>query len=180
MTLHFTTYRHRRAISHRYRTLLEMSAFVDLAIVLVCSFAVWNVIHKSYAFEMNLPEQDPFPQVIGCFSASIMLSVIVEQDRVVAWQGLFDGATPLQYANLKNATEWNTILKTHKDKVNAFNPNKNSAFIVVYPSKTASYKNLMDVLDEINVVGIKRYTIGNMQDAAYAKRNVTTNARQNI
>lgn len=171
MTLSLHRY-HARKHAPKRMPLLEMSAFVDLAIVLTCCFAFWHFLEKPVAIEMQTP--DPNDQFRGChISLSTVLDLIIEQDKVILydantmfaifsplWNSQYPQQALFQSLSIKEDTETlRRVLQTHKSLAEKrYGSPDAMPFIFINPTETATFKNVIDVVDELNRTKIFRYT----------------------
>jgi biopolymer transport protein ExbD len=136
---------------------------VDLAFLLISFFMLTTTMNKPKAMELNMPKkteiEDDKQDVGDCQVFHILLDTL---DRVWYYEGL-------QVAGLKKTTFAGDggirkqILKKLK-AVPAECPltqkgNKRDAVVLIKMLKGARYKNMVDILDEMDITGTKMYAI---------------------
>lgn len=136
-------------------TRVDLTPMVDLGFLLVTFFMLTTTFSKPQTMEINMPVK-PKDEVIeeeqNKVKASKALTVIIGQDNRIFWyQGLPDPKDPPVETNFSA----DGIRKVLLEK----NSQVRDLVILIKPTDEANYKNVVDILDEMNITNIKRYAI---------------------
>jgi hypothetical protein len=167
--------RQRRYSLSRSSNLLDMSAFVDLAIILLCSIAFLQLLHRERAFEIITPESIN-PNQFMCTEGRLiyddsisLLSFVLTDTRVLYYEGMLNYDGILYYRGMSDYSTLSfpisepyhipNIVTPILKEIKATSGNSRQLIVVLYPTSQTSFKNLMDVIDELNQVSNLRYSI---------------------
>jgi biopolymer transport protein ExbD len=136
-------------------TRIDLTPMVDLGFLLVTFFMLTTTFSKPQTMEINMPVK-PKEEVIeeeqNKVKASKALTVIIGQDNRIFWyQGLPDTKSPPDETNFSA----DGIRKVLLEK----NSQIRDMVVLIKPTDDASYKNVVDILDEMNISNVKRYAI---------------------
>ncbi|HQW12178.1 MAG TPA: biopolymer transporter ExbD [Saprospiraceae bacterium] len=143
--------------SKKMSTRVDLTPMVDLAFLLITFFMLTTTMNKPQVMEINMPvkpkAEDPKPPEV---EASRVLTVILGKDNTV-WY--YEG---LEAPEIKNAN-YQDIRKVILDKKAAVEANpafgKDKTVVIIKPTDDAIYKNIVDMLDEMAIDGIKIYAM---------------------
>jgi biopolymer transport protein ExbD len=140
-------------------TRIDLTPMVDLGFLLVTFFMLTTTFSKPQTMEINMPvkpkepidikSEDPENKV----KASKAITILIGADNSLFWyHGLAN--EPLEGPKRTNFSA---------DGVRKMLIEKNSQIqdmvVLIKPTDEASYKNVVDILDEMNISNIKRYAI---------------------
>jgi len=149
-----------KALKGKNRTLravpaVDLTAMVDLAFLLITFFMLTTSLSKSQAMDIAKPIADipdqPYP-------ASRTVTILLGKDNSIVWyKGEMEKTTP-QRVNFKRLTN---VLAQNKKEIAHLHQNDPGKFMIVIikPTQGSSYKNFVDVLDEMSVNDVKSYLI---------------------
>ncbi|WEK17588.1 MAG: biopolymer transporter ExbD [Candidatus Pedobacter colombiensis] len=131
---------------------VDLTAMVDLAFLLITFFMLTTSLSKPVAMDVVKPDE-PVDDIQEPVPASRSMTILLGKDNKVAWymgeagksQPVIESIEDVRQSILKN--------KMKVDAVNVNNPKK-SLFVIIKPTAGAHYKNFVDILDELKVVGI--------------------------
>jgi len=126
---------------------IDMTPFVDIAFLLLIFFMCTTVFRTPQALEINLPPEDIKIEVPE--SKTLTLRVLGE-DRVM-WRHASDPFAKTSITNLVN------VLKPYKG-------NK-ELVVVIKIDKEAKFHNMVDIIDELDLANLTRFSLGTMTDA---------------
>jgi biopolymer transport protein ExbD len=135
-------------------TRVDLTPMVDLGFLLVTFFMLTTTFSKPQTMEINMPVKDPTEKGKGQDTkASQTMTIILGDNNKVFWfKGLPDTAnyqtTDYSAKGLRSLLV--DMNKTTKDLV-----------CIIKPTDKSTYKNMVDVLDEMSIIGIKRYALVN-------------------
>lgn len=137
-------------------TRVDLTPMVDLAFLLVTFFMLTTTFSKPQTMEINLPVKDKeqtTEENENAVKASKTLTVILGADNKVYWyHGLPN--EPLEGPELTNFSA-DGIRKVLVERNNSIK----EMVVLIKPSDDAVYKNVVDILDEMNISDIKRFAL---------------------
>jgi biopolymer transport protein ExbD len=137
-------------------TRIDLTPMVDLGFLLVTFFMLTTTFSKPQTMEINLPVKEPTeinPEDEPGVKASKSLTIIMAEDNKLFWyMGLTE--TPLEGPIGTNYTA-DGIRKVLLEK----NATIEDLIVLIKPANSAIYKNVVDILDEMNISNIKRYAL---------------------
>ena len=143
---------------------VDLTAMVDLAFLLITFFMLTTTLSKPQSMSLGLPDKDPDEKSadIKVDENRTMTVRLGDDNKMIFYMGLL--ATPI--AGPKEITFGKDGLRKEilerKQSVLAYTGNKDKGMIVIIkPSKKSSYKNVIDILDEMAISDVPTYTIVN-------------------
>jgi len=158
--------RHQRSKSKKLSTRIDLTPMVDLGFLLITFFIFTTTLSEHKAMGIVLPSDQPVkePPLAG---KSQVLNLILKDDKnIICYNG--DEVTSLFPATY-NAESLRAILIKKKQAVAAAFGNGNETIILIKPTANCTYKNLVAVLDEMQINSIKKYMLlqPNKEEAAF-------------
>ncbi|MXV15698.1 ExbD/TolR family protein [Hufsiella ginkgonis] len=144
---------------------VDLTAMVDLAFLLITFFMLTTTLAKQNAMAVTMPADDTEPDrpVPEKRTLNIFMG---NNDRVAWYVGSPENHTPLQHTRYSG----NGLRKIMLSQGAAIRQSTGKDMIVlIKPGEKSKVKNLVDVLDEINITKISRYAI---VDAAPAEKKM--------
>jgi biopolymer transport protein ExbD len=130
---------------------IDMTPMVDVAMLLLTFFMLTTVFNKPQTMELNLP---PDENVKVEVAASTLLTVRIEPNMEIYWNMgseptalkkiAFKDLRPLLIERLRNIPKLITLVQINRD---------------------AKYNDMVDIIDELNLANITRFSIAPMTDA---------------
>ena len=151
--------------SKKANSKVDLTAMVDLAFLLITFFMLTTTLSKPQSMPLGLPnkEDDLTKDKPMKVDENRTLTVLLgDNDKMVYYMGLL--ATPI--AGPKDISYGKEgirkeLLKRKKSVVE-YTGNKDKGLIVIIkPSKKSNYRNLVDILDEMAIVGVPSNAIVN-------------------
>lgn len=149
--------------SKKMSTRVDLTPMVDLAFLLISFFMLTTTLNKPKAMELNMPKSDikeEDKQDVGeCQVMNILLDTL---DQVWYYEGLqvaglkkttFSGDAGIRKAILK------MMKKVPKECPPTKKGNPRDAIMLIKMIKGARYKNMVDILDEMDITQCKIYAI---------------------
>jgi len=137
--------------SKKSSTRIDMTPMVDLAFLLLTFFVMTTTLNKPQTMEITMPEKpkkdDPEPPKVN--ERDVLTIVLGENDKVYWYTGITDPKIELTDFS---ATGIRKVLKTKKNEIPKL-------VVLIKPSDKSKYKNMVDILDEMNISVIQRYAM---------------------
>ena len=144
---------------------VDLTAMVDLAFLLITFFMLTTSLSKPQSMNLAMPDKTPEdqPPVELTISEDRTLTILLgEKNKMVWYYGLakepIEGPTVVGYG--KNGIR-KELLSKIKSVVAKYGDPKKGLIVLVKASKKSTYRNLVDILDEMAIVDVPTYAIVN-------------------
>jgi biopolymer transport protein ExbD len=162
-------------------TRVDMTPMVDLGFLLITFFIFTSTMSTPTTMALNMPKDEKDPNKQNEAKASGALSIFLGKDNAVYYyEGeLAPDGSNFKASNFKDIRDViinkrKAVIASHVhdaqcEEIRARNngdPNscRDRDFVVVIkPDKDATYKNTVDMLDEMTINGVKRYALVDIQ-----------------
>jgi biopolymer transport protein ExbD len=131
-------------------TRVDLTPMVDLGFLLITFFIFTTTVSQPTAMKIFLPKDVQKPEDQNKVKASAVLTIMLSKDNIIYY---YEGDDPklMKTSNYKDIRDIILDKKMRTDTAD---------FVVVLkPSKDCSYKNVVDILDEMTIDGCKRYAL---------------------
>ena len=137
-------------------TRVDLTAMVDLAFLLITFFILTTTLNKPKAQELIMPDKDDTKQQLPVPESRTMTLLLGANDKLEWFVGAA-GATPPKVIGYGK----NELRKTLIDENNAIKASHGGQpmIVIVSPSAQSTYKNVVTVMDELNIVDIEQRAI---------------------
>lgn len=132
---------------------VDLTAMVDLAFLLITFFMLTTSLSRPIAMDIVKPDkpeidvQDPWP-------ASRTMTILLGKNNKIVWYiGETGKATPTieGFDQIRKS-----IIANNKTVLQAnYGDERKSLLIIVKPTSGSSYKNFVDIMDELHLAGLK-------------------------
>ncbi|WP_338646318.1 biopolymer transporter ExbD [Flavobacterium sp. KS-LB2] len=151
--------------SKKSNSKVDLTAMVDLAFLLITFFMLTTTLSKPQSMPLGLPDKNDDPtknKDIKVDENRTLTVLLGDNDKMVYYMGLLTspiaGPKDISYGKEGIRKE---LLKRKKSVVE-YTGNKDKGLIVIIkPSKKSNYRNLVDILDEMAIVGVPTNAIVN-------------------
>ncbi len=136
-------------------TRIDLTPMVDLGFLLVTFFMLTTTFSKPQTMEINLPVKDEKvdPKDQNAVPESKTITILLGVDNKIYWyHGL--ASNPLE-----GPTETNFSADGIRKVLLEKNATIRDMVVLIKPTNDAIYKNVVDILDEMNISNIKRYAL---------------------
>lgn len=137
-------------------TRVDLTPMVDLGFLLVTFFMLTTTFSKPQTMEINMPVKPKGDEKVTdapALKASKALTIIVGAENKLFW-----------YMGIPNKDDNVPALSNFsKDGIRKVILEKNATIkdmvVLIKPSDESNYKNVVDILDEMNITNVKRYAL---------------------
>ena len=151
--------------SKKSNSKVDLTAMVDLAFLLITFFMLTTTLSKPQSMPLGLPDKDEDPSKnkdIKVDENRTLTVLLGDNDKMVYYMGLL--ATPI--AGPKDISYGKEgirkeLLKRKKSVVEYTGSKDKGLIVIIKPSKKSNYRNLVDILDEMAIVGVPTNAIVN-------------------
>lgn len=131
-------------------TKIDMTPMVDLAFLLLTFFMLTTTFNKPVTMELILPEKPKDEKEKPEVNEKKVLSLVLGKDDKIYW---YIGITkPDVEVTDFSANGVRKILRQYQQTIDKL-------LVLIKPSDESRYKNVVDILDEMNISNVKRYAL---------------------
>ncbi len=143
----------------RKDTRVDMTPMVDLGFLLITFFVFTTTMSTPKAFGFNVPDDSAKPEEQNEAKASGAFTILLSKDNHVYF---YEGQLLPDGSNFKSSSfsEIRKELLRKKD-----NTPEKDLVVIVKPGELANYKNLVDILDEVQIADIGRKAVVDVNEA---------------
>lgn len=151
-------------------TKVDMTPMVDLGFLLITFFIFTSTMSQPTAMNLFMPKDVDKPEEQNKVKESGAFTIMLGKNDVVYF---YEGMDPAAEGNFRTAT-----FKTIRDEIirKRQNTNTEDLVVIIKPTPDATYKNTVDILDEMTINEIKRYAMVDISDVEYQLVKITENA----
>lgn len=139
-------------------TRVDLTPMVDLGFLLITFFIFTTTMSQPTAMKLFLPKDADKPEDQNKAKESGVITILLGKDNNVFY---YEGALNPTASNFKSSTfkEIRTVLIDKKRNT----PEKDMV-VILKPSSECTYKNVIDILDEMAINVLKRYALVDISD----------------
>jgi biopolymer transport protein ExbD len=186
--------KHKKVRAKKSSTHIDMTPMVDLAFLLLTFFIMTTTFSKPKTMEINMPVKPKDSTEQQKVKESQALTILLtDKNKIVWYSGLMGGETTPEthvadFSLTSAASIHKVILEKNQeifDKVQLVKDSlgrgflkedeakkhiaeikgdKNGLVVLIKPDEKAKYKNVVDILDEMNVCAVGRFAIVDISD----------------
>ena len=153
--------------SKKQNSKVDLTAMVDLAFLLITFFMLTTSLSKPKAMDLGLPDKetdDKPPVDIKVDQRRTVTVILGDNDKIKWFHGLIEtpepGGKPQDIGYGKEGIR--TVLLPRVKSIPEVTGDKDKGLIVIIkPTKKSTYKNLVDILDEMAICKVPTYAIFN-------------------
>lgn len=139
---------------------IDMTPMVDLAFLLITFFMLTTTFSKPQSMQLNMPDKDDQTKETQATKESETITLLLgESNRLFWYQGLPTNPD-LKLNDIDYSPD--SFRKLVMEKTAAVGKDadgKNKIVIIIKPLDKSKYKNVVDILDEMNITMSQRYAI---------------------
>jgi biopolymer transport protein ExbD len=144
--------------SKKLSTRVDLTPMCDLGFLLITFFIFTTTMSQPTAMILRLPKDTDKPDEQNKLKESAALTVMPAKDNKVYY---YEGLDPSKI----KASDWKNIRDEILDKKRRTDPN--DFMVIIKPDKDATYKNTVDMLDEMLIDDVKRYALVDITPVEY-------------
>ena len=143
-------------------TRVDLTPMVDLGFLLITFFVFTTSMTTPTVMKVDMPYDKVKPDDPVC--ESCVLTVILEDNNTIKYyEGSMENDPVIKQTSYSPAGI-RKILLQKKQAVNISRGNANEFVLIIKPSAVSSFKNFVDILDEVTINNIKRYYIDELDE----------------
>lgn len=139
-------------------TRVDLTPMVDLGFLLITFFIFTTTMSQPTAMKLNLPKDTDKPEEQNKLKESGALTLLLGKNNNVYY---YEGQLDPTASNLKSST-----MRKIRDEIISKKRNtpESDLMVVIKASNEATYKDVVDALDEMTINDIKRYALVDISD----------------
>lgn len=144
--------------SKKMSTKIDMTPMVDLGFLLITFFMLTTTLQKPSVMQLNMPDKTDDGKKMDVKASNTLALIAGPKSKVYYFRG--DPKDPNTKVGVTDYTAkgLRQVVLENKAAVAAANGGDKDKFVVVVmPMDKASYKNIVDLLDELAITGADRY-----------------------
>lgn len=162
--------RHRPGVrrAKKLNTRIDMTPMVDLGFLLICFFVITTTMSQPRAADLFVPKDGPPMDIAD----SKTLTVLLDKDnRIFYYHGDWENAIAsngILSTGYLYSDGIGNIIREKQKRLEALNLDKEKGkglILVIKASAKSSYKNLVDMLDEVLINDVRHYSVVDLTEA---------------
>src|SRR6478752_4365235 len=138
--------------SKKLSTRVDLTPMVDLGFLLITFFIFTTTMSQPTAMRLNLPKDTEEKDQNKVKASGALTLLLAKNDNIFYYEGeLLPDASNFKSTGFKEIRD--IILSKKKST------NPEDFVVVIKPNKESTYKNTVDILDEMTINGVKRYAL---------------------
>jgi biopolymer transport protein ExbD len=143
-------------------TRVDLTPMVDLGFLLLTFFVFTSVLAKPKVMDIVSPKES-VKNTDVCESC-VLTAMLADDNKIIYYEGMPENNPVLKETSF-TVEGLRKVLLQKKAAVKKAKGTSDEMVIILKPSDESSYKNFVDLLDEININGIKHYFIDELNDS---------------
>jgi len=147
--------------SKKQSTRVDLTAMVDLAFLLITFFMLTTTLLKPQAMDLFMPDKEKDKKDKFDFADNRTMTVLLgSHDRIEWYMGTVEKPMTPTVDNYGANGIRKAILLKKADVLKIYhNDPKKGLLVLIKPSDKSNYKNLVDILDEMQISAVTTYAI---------------------
>ena len=146
-------------------TRVDLTPMVDLGFLLITFFVFTTTMAKPTAMKVEVPIETDISNKV-CNSC-VLTTVLIDNNLIQYYEGAIDTAV-IRTTDFKAIRQ---IIQEKKKKVFDARGNADEFVLIIKPTDKSSFKNFVDITDEVTINRVKIYFIDEVRDEEKKKLN---------
>ena len=149
--------------SKKQNSKVDLTAMVDLAFLLITFFMLTTTLSKPQSMDLTLPDKEDKTEPTNNIKVDENRTVTLllgENGKLVRYMGMLEKplVAPKDFSYGKDGIRKDLLSRMEQVKQysTAKGKPKDGMIVIIKPSKKSTYRNLVDVLDEMAIVGVNK------------------------
>ena len=149
--------------SKKQNSKVDLTAMVDLAFLLITFFMLTTTLSKPQSMDLTLPDKEKDPlndKDIKVDENKTLTLLLGENGKLISYMGMITSPlkAPKDYSYGKDGIRKELIARMEavKQYSTAKGEPGKGMIVIIKPSKKSTYRNLVDILDEMAIVGVNK------------------------
>ncbi|ASZ10602.1 biopolymer transporter ExbD [Chitinophaga pendula] len=137
---------------------VDMTPMVDLGFLLITFFMLSTTLMQPKTMDLIMPHNDGDPSPLKASNAMTLL--LGDHNRIAWYEGLPDNPS-VQYTSYGQRNGIGNIIRRKRAEI-LQRTGKNQLMVLIKADQHASYKNIVDIMDEMLINKVESYTLADM------------------
>ncbi len=142
-------------------TRVDLTPMVDLGFLLITFFVFTTTIAAQTAMKVELP-YDKVPADDKICESCVLTVLLDENNRIKYYEGALENNPPVKEMGYSPG-ELREVLMQKKTAVKELRGN-DQFILIIKPTASSSFKNFVDIADEVTICQIRRYYIDELKE----------------
>ncbi|MGH2667294.1 ExbD/TolR family protein [Flavobacterium sp.] len=141
---------------------VDLTAMVDLAFLLITFFMLTTSLSKPQSMDLGMPEEDPKnpPPPVLVDERRTMTILLGENNKVKNYMGLLNNPIEApKFTTYGKEGVRKDLLSRMESVPKVTGDTKKGLIVIIKPGKKSTYRNLVDILDEMAICKVPTYAI---------------------
>ena len=144
-------------------TRVDLTPMVDLGFLLITFFVFTTTLSQQTAMKVDLPYDKTIDNDPVC--ESCVLTVLLDKSNIIKYyEGAVENNLPVKETDYSPGGI-REILMQKRNAVKIARSKEDEFVLIIKPSEACSFKNFVDITDEVTICNIKRYYIDELSKA---------------
>ena len=140
-----------------HNTKVDLTPMVDLGFLLITFFVFTTTMSEDMALHLIMPKDD---QVGTQVPQSGAVTIIPDEKNIWYYQGeLSADSTNMIAISYDNINNFRSRIMGLRNRLIAAHGDDEKLMVMIKPTATAAFSNMVDMLDEMKICGVKRYAL---------------------
>ncbi len=148
---------------------IDLTPMVDLGFLLITFFMLTTTMARPNSMEINMPTDEPTDEPTTFISEATVTFIPTKDHTLSYYFGALGDNSKMQYTSMQKARE---IIQRKKSQVAAlpdnFSKNAHLLHVIIKPSNSCKYEDVVSLLDEMNINDVRYYAIADLNEAETA------------
>lgn len=147
---------------HKKSTRVDLTPMVDLGFLLITFFVFTTTMSTRTVMKVNMPVNTDIVNDPVC--ESCVLTLLLDKDNNIKY---YEGAVennPVINETGYSPKEIRAVLMNKMNKVVSVRGKQEAFILIIKPTAASSFKNFVDITDEVTICNIKRYYIDEIKE----------------
>jgi len=144
--------------SKKASTRVDLTAMVDLAFLLITFFMLTTTLNKPKAMDLAMPDKVKEKTQLPV-AATRSMTILLGSHNKLEWYMGEAGKTPPTVDNFGKEGIRKALIENGKKVADSHAAPDNFMIVLIKPSDKSNYENLVTILDEMSITGVKSYAI---------------------
>ena len=151
-----TSHRDSKPITSRVRIQMDLTPMVDLGFLLITFFILSTTLSQPNSTNLVVPKDSKVKMPLK--ESAVLTLMPVRNNKIDYFEGRNTASAIIKHCSYE---ELGTIIQQKQNEVAQKLGDKDKTTIIIDPGPESSYKNFVDILDEIQINDIRNYFVVN-------------------
>lgn len=151
-----TLRRNAKSSISRVRIQMDLTPMVDLGFLLITFFILSTTLSKSNSTDLLMPKDSEIKTILN--ETTVLTLMPVRNNEIDYFEGRNNSGSKMKHCTY---VDLRSIIQQKQNEVAYKLGDKDKTVIIIDPGSESSYRNFVDILDEIQINDIRHYFVVN-------------------